>query len=123
MIIAAVLNAKEQILPIVEGDILRLYDTELKQFKDYENPALQVEEGKRGLTLQFAAGKGATAFAAPPQMFCEISYQKARTDKIQFYPIDELTTFGRFLQLLDIDQIQLNDQLAVQNIAPSKVLK
>lgn len=122
MIIAAALNEQEEIVPIVEGDVLRIYDADLKEFQDYPNPALQVEQGKRGKTLQFAEEKGAIAFVTPPQTFCELSYEKARKDQVQFYPIETSISFQQFLQLLENDEVQIEDELVEGNIAPSQVL-
>lgn len=122
MIIAAVLDLNEKILPIVEGSILRLYDTESKRFMDYENPALHVKEGRRGAALQFAEENGAIAFVTPPQTFCVLSYDKARKDKIQFYPIDKQLEFQEFQRLIENGQLQMTNILPDKDIAPSQVL-
>lgn len=40
MIIAAVLDERKFIVPIVEGKVLRIYNSKTKQVADYENPAV-----------------------------------------------------------------------------------
>ncbi|NEU32155.1 hypothetical protein GN156_15495 [bacterium LRH843] len=121
MIIAAVVDQNEKILPIVDGIILRLYDTESKQYRDYENPALHLKKGRRGATLRFAEEKGASAFVAPPQTFCELSYEKARKVGIQFYHLDEQIVFHVFLQLIESNQLHIKPELSNENIEPSNV--
>lgn len=121
MIIAAVIDKGENILPIVEGTILRIYNTNTKEHVDYENPALQLEEGKRGATLNFAEDKGVTAFVTPPQTFCERSYAKAKKDEIQFFHLEQKITFKEFQQLLDFNKLQIKNELPAQDIAPSGI--
>lgn len=50
MTIAMVLSGeKEIIVPIVEGEIIRLYDAETGNIKDFENPALKLQSEKEEL--------------------------------------------------------------------------
>jgi|SRR5690625_439057 len=121
MIIAAVINSEMDILPIVEGSILRLYNTETKEYIDYENPALHLKEGRRGATLSFAEEKGATAFVTPPQTFCQLSYAKAKKDGIQFYHLEQQITFKEFKELIDYNKLQIRNELPEEDIAPSGV--
>lgn len=121
MIIAAVVNDNEEILPIIDGTVVRLYNTSSKEYQDYENPALHLTEGRRGATLKFAEEKGATAFVAPPQTFCELSYAKARKDEIQFYHLDKEITFKAFQQLFENNELQIKNELPDQDIVPSGV--
>lgn len=121
MIIAAVLDKDENILPIVEGTVLRVYNTNTKEYVDYENPALHLEEGRRGATLNFSEEKGATAFVTPPQTFCELSYAKAKKDEIQFFQLEQKISFKDFQQLLDNNKLQIKNELPVQDIAPSGI--
>src|SRR5690625_5958693 len=111
MIIAAVVDEAEHILPIVDGTILRLYNINTKEYIDYENPALHLKEGRRGATLNFAEEKGATGFVTPPQTFCELSYAKAKKDKIQFYHLEQKITFKEFQHQLDNNKLQIKNKL------------
>jgi|SRR5690625_1337393 len=121
MIIAAVIDETEEILPIVDGTILRLYNTATKKHIDYENPALHLEMGRRGATLNFAEEKGVTAFVTPPQTFCERSYAKAKKDKIQFYHLTQEMTFKAFQQLLENNKLHLKSELPDEDIAPTSI--
>ncbi len=121
MIIAAVIDKAQKILPIVDGTILRLYNTDTKEYIDYENPALHLKEGRRGATLSFAEEKGATAFVTPPQTFCELSYAKAKKDEIQFFHLEQEITFKEFQALLDNNKLQIKNELPEEDIAPSGV--
>lgn len=120
MILAAVIDKDKNIVPIVEGVEIRIYNTETSEFQDFPNPALELKEGRRGATLHFAESKGATVFIAPPETFCELSYDKARKDQFKFYHLDFNWPFTRFEQKLKIGEIQLQDTLPKLEIVPSK---
>lgn len=119
MILAVVVDEKEQILPIVEGTILRIYDTESHQKQDFSNPAQHVTEGRRGATLRFAEEKGATVFVAPPNTFCELSYQAARKNNVNFLNILKNTNFKSFEESLVNKEIALQTFLPDEDIVPS----
>lgn len=120
MLVAAVLNEEDIILPIVEGSILRIYNTETQQKQDFPNPALGLTEGRRGATLRFAEEKGATIFVAPPNTFCELSYKAAQKDKVEFFNIAGNTSFQSFEQSLVNEQISIQTFLPDEEIVPSQ---
>jgi len=121
MIIAAVLDEKENIVPIVDGKILRLYNTNTKESSDFAHPALHLKEGKRGATLHFAEEKGATAFVTPPHTFCELSYAKAKQDDIQFYHLEQPVSFQEFKDLLVAHKLLIRNELPDEEIVPSGI--
>lgn len=114
MLVAAIIDEKEIILPIVEGTILRIYDTKTLQKKDYPNPALGLTEGRRGATLRFAEEKGTTIFVVPPNTFCELSYKAAQEDHVNFINIPAKTSFQSF------EQSFLNEEIIAQTFLPDK---
>ncbi|MEC1718048.1 hypothetical protein [Schinkia azotoformans] len=122
MIIAVVIDKDEKIVPIVEGEKIRIYDTETNKYQEFPNPALALEEGRRGATLKFAEQKGATAFAAPPQTFCELSYEKAIEDQIKFFQLPLGLFFSQFKEQVDQKRIDSKGVLPRNEIAPSFVL-
>lgn len=119
MLIAAVINEKNYIVPIIEGRTLRIFDSEKKTYEDYNNPANDLKEGRRGAALRFAEEKGATAFASPPQTFCELSYEKAKTDGVQFYPLEESITYDHFVQKVESNGLAIQTELSKDKVAPS----
>ena len=119
MLIAAVLNENEIILPIVEGTVLRIYDTERKVTEDFPNPANDLTEGRRGAALKFAEEKGAKVFVAPPNTFCELSYNKAKKDNIKFFHISQGLSFTSFEQALEKQEIQVQSFLPENEVVPS----
>ncbi len=119
MIIAAVVDSKDFIRPIIEGGRIRIYDTDTKEYTDYDNPANHLTEGRRGAALRFVKEKGATAFVSPPQTFCELSYNKAREDVVFFIPLEESVLFSEFQRLIDKEEFTLETELDLQNIVPS----
>lgn len=119
MLIAAVINEENIIVPIVEGSTLRIYDTEKKAYEDYDNPANHLKEGRRGAALRFAEEKGAFAFASPPQTFCELSYDKAKKDGIQFYQLEESVAYEKFIQKIEANELGSQTDLPEDEVAPS----
>lgn len=123
MIIAMVLEENERIVPIVEGKIVRFYDTESAQYEDIENPASLLKEGRRGATLKLVIEKGATTFVSPPETFCDLSYQKAKQEGIQFYHILTGLSFFEFEQLIKKAELRTESELPKEEIVPSIVSK
>jgi hypothetical protein len=119
MIIALVLDQDENILPIIDGTIIRIYDTESGKYQDYLNPALHLKEGRRGAVLRFAQEKGATVFASPPKTFCELSYAKAQENNIQFCQLHGQIKFDTFQELLNNGKVLIKNHLPAQEIVPS----
>lgn len=120
MIIAAILNDSNTILPIVEGTILRIYNTTTRQKKDFQNPALTLTEGRRGATLRFAEEQGATIFVSPPNTFCELSYTAAQKDDISFLHVEANTNFDTLEQSLLNEKYTVQATLPTHEIVPSK---
>ncbi|SDD26079.1 hypothetical protein SAMN05421663_108111 [Terribacillus halophilus] len=119
MKLAAVINEDNFIVPIVEGATLRIYETQTKQISDLENPAPKLKEGRRGAALALARQHGAEAFAAPPQTFCELSYEKAQQEEIVFYNLESPQPFDAFLVLLEQGAAVGEREIASEHVAPS----
>ena len=120
MLVAAVIDKNEIILPIIEGSSIRIFDTEANQFKDYPNPAADLKEGRRGAALRFAEEKGATVFASPPQTFCELSYQKAQDDQVLFFQLERELSFKQFQELVKTQSVRTQKELPAEVVVPSK---
>ncbi|WP_028392590.1 hypothetical protein [Bacillus cihuensis] len=121
MLVAAVIDLEEAIVPFIDGTVIRIYDTETAHYEDFRNPAIDVKEGRRGAVLQFAEEKGVIAFVAPPQTFCELSYKKAQADKVKFYHLTANVKFETFQKLLVHQLVKVQDALPADEIAPSYV--
>ncbi|MED4917484.1 MULTISPECIES: hypothetical protein [Geobacillus] len=119
MIIALVLDEQEQVVPIIDGVTVRLYDTNSHTYEDYPNPAQQQQEGRRSTVLRFATEKGATAFAAPPNTFCERSYTLAVEQHIQFYALEQPLPFQEFEQRWRNGLLSPSERLAAETIVDS----
>lgn len=118
-----VLGENEIIVPIVEGKIVRFYDTETTQYEDVENPASFLTEGRRGAVLKLAIENGVTTFVSPPETFCDLSYQKARQEGIQFFHILTGLPFFEFEQLIKKAELHTESELPKEEIVPSIVSK
>lgn len=121
MLIAVVIDKEENIVPIVEGKKVRIFNIETSEYQEFPNPALTLKEGRRGATLKFAEQEGATAFAAPPQTFCELSYEKALEDQIKFFNLPSVISFKQFKEQVDKKVIVVQETLPGNVIAPSFV--
>lgn len=119
MLIAVVLNEIKLIVPIVEGETIRIFDSEKSTYKDFENPAIHLKEGRRGAALKFAEEKGATAFVSPPQTFCELSYEKAKHDGIRFFQLEQTISYEQFVKKITSNQLGSQTELPENEIAPS----
>lgn len=119
MIFAAALNKANVIVPIVEGEILRIFNGQTNEYEDFFNPAQQLTAGRRGAALTVAEHKGVTAFVSPPETFCERSYDKARHVGIRFVPIASGVTFDEFLEQLKNNKLKLTSDLPSDEIVPS----
>lgn len=122
MLIAIVVDDDGCILPIVEGTVLRIYDTETGAYQDYSNPANDLTEGRRGAALQFAIDHGAEVFGAPPLTFCELSYKKARRESVAFLPLKPDTPFAEFQRSWPDLSRTIAGELPAGEIAPSHSL-
>lgn len=115
MKIAFILNKSEEIVPITEGTVLRVYDCLTKRYNDYPNPALEREQGKRSAALQFAIEHGARALAAPPETLCERSYKLALQEEMSFISLPGRVPFKQIIS----QPIGLTDHLPEIEIVPS----
>ena len=111
---AVVLNDEQVITPIVEGTIVRIVDGD--QFEDFENPALHLTEGRRGAVLRFVLAKGVKTFVAPPNTFCELSYNAALENEVNFIAIAANTTFSQFAASEKIIQSHLREEEVVPSV-------
>ncbi|WP_099364640.1 hypothetical protein [Fredinandcohnia onubensis] len=112
-------NDKETIVPIVEGEIARIYDTETGQFTDAPNPALGLKEGRRGATVNWMVNNGVKILCAPPGMLCELSYSKAQEKQLTFYRLEPSTKFITLQNQIKSGQLNLSETLPDNEVEPS----
>ncbi len=108
MKIAFVLNESEDIVPITEGIVLRVYDSSSKSY-------IEQKEGRRSAALQFAIKQGVHALAAPPETLCEQSYKFARKEQLSFISLPGPVPFNQIIS----QPLALTDQLPKKEISPS----
>ncbi|WNS78345.1 hypothetical protein RRU94_07760 [Domibacillus sp. DTU_2020_1001157_1_SI_ALB_TIR_016] len=121
MLVAVVIDQKENIVPIIDGSVIRVYNTETNTHEDFHNPAVDLTEGRRGAALSLAIDKGAAVFVAPPETFCELSYEKAKSQNIQFYRLNAYTSFQAFQALIQNQPLPFQNTLPEKEIVPSYV--
>lgn len=112
---------KEIIVPIVEGTVIRIYDTETRQHEDFENPALSLQSGKRGAVIRWLNERGINLLVAPPNTLCELSYEAAQKEEFHYYRVEAGTSFTNLQQLIDQNQLLLNTHLPESEIQPSHI--
>lgn len=120
MSVAVILDNQETILPIVEGSILRIYNPLTEEKEDFPNPAIGLVDGRRAAVLRFVAEKGVKTIVTPPHSFCEIAYETARKDEVNFIKVEANTTFETLQQLFAQNKIETQAVLPKEEILPSK---
>jgi hypothetical protein len=122
MIIAmAITGDQETIVPIIEGETIRLYDTETEQVSDFENPANNLTTGKRSAVIKWANNKGVKVLCSPPSMLCELSYDLARQEQFQYYRVKPHTSFSALQSLIKENGLELVAALPLNEIEPSVI--
>ena len=122
MTIAMVLSGeKEIIVPIVEGEVIRLYDIETGDVEDFENPALKLQSGKRGAVIRWLHDRGVKILCAPPSMLCELSYGAAQKENFCYYRIQNNISFSDLKGLIANNSLELTEELPGNEIEPSIV--
>jgi hypothetical protein len=122
MKIAMTLTGENEIIvPIVEGKVIRLYDVETGVIEDFENPALQVQSGKRGTVIGWLNERRVNLLCAPPKMLCELSYEAAQKEQFHYYRVEPETSFSDLKQLLADKELETTTKLPENEIEPSDV--
>lgn len=120
MNIAMVLSGdKEVIVPIVEGKFIRIFNAETGEIKDFENPALKLESGKRGGVIKWLNERSVHVLCAPPSTLCELSYGAAQKEKFLYYRIQKDTSFLELKALIANHSLALTEELPEHEIEPS----
>ncbi|WP_338448895.1 hypothetical protein R4Z09_22150 [Niallia oryzisoli] len=120
MKIAMVLSGEPEIIvPIVEGTVIRLYDTATGDVQDFENPALKLQSGKRGAVIKWLNESGVTILCAPPKMLCELSYEAAQKEDFQYYRITSGTSFSDLKKFITNNLLEITNELPEIEIEPS----
>ncbi|WP_026565761.1 hypothetical protein [Bacillus sp. UNC41MFS5] len=111
----------EMIVPIIEGDIIRLYDVETGERQDFENPATQFQTGKRGAVIRWLNERNINLLCAPPKMLCDLSYEAAQKEEFVYYRVQPGTSFSELKQLIDNHGLEITTELSANEIEPSNV--
>jgi predicted NUDIX family NTP pyrophosphohydrolase len=108
-------------VPIVDGVIARIYDTNTGICLDSPNPALGLTEGRGGATIKWMVQKEVKVLCAPPGTLCELSYSKDQEENLNFYRLDPETSFSTFEGKLQKQKIGFIDSLPKYEIELSVV--
>lgn len=120
MLIGMVLaKDKETIVPIVDGEFARVYNTESGEVVDSPNPALELSSGKRGATVKWMVEQGVKILCAPPGTLCELSYNRAQDEKLNFYRLEPETSFVTLKSNLESGNLSVVDALPNEEVEPS----
>lgn len=120
MLIGMVLSSDDKtIVPFIEGQTVRVFNTDSHQIKDAPNPALKLKEGKRGAVVNWFYEHGVELICSPPGTLCDLSYKNAQEKKMNFYRLNPGTTFSEFQTQLENGQISLEKSLPANEVNPS----
>lgn len=91
---AAVADDGNRILPLSDGPILKVLDTETMQSESYPNPGFPMTQGRRAAATDLLNEQQVQLVLAVPMTFCAISQEKARSYNMQFALLPEGTTWN-----------------------------
>ena len=98
MRIGAVLaEDRERIVPLPEGPIAAVIETETGEVTYLPNPALSVRQGRRAAVTRLFVDSGVKAVLAVPGAFCEHSHDLARRHGLEFIPVEPGTRLAQVL--------------------------
>jgi hypothetical protein len=99
MKVAAVISADGQtVMPLVEGPVIRIRDTDSGVETDVPNPAVSAQRARRMAALQELMHQDVTVVVNPPETFCAHSYQVAKDNELQFWNVPAGTTWESLWQ-------------------------
>ena len=112
-------GGNEILVPIVEGDFIRLFDTEIGVCEDFANPALQLQNGKRGAVIRWLNEKKVNLLCTLPSMLCELSYEAAQKEDFNYYRVEPGTSFLELKKALADNTLEITKNLPENEIEPS----
>lgn len=109
----------ELLVPIIEGEVIRIYDTETNEYEDFANPALTLQSGKRGAVIRWLNDRKINILCVPPKMLCELSYEAAQKENFTYFRVESGTSFSEFIKLLENNGLEITTTLPENEIEPS----
>ncbi len=90
MKVAAVIGEDgKTVVPLTDGGVIRILDTELGRTTEIRNPAISVQSGRRLVAVQELLSHGVRVVISPPRTFCSHSHQMAVKNGIRFWDVPE----------------------------------
>ncbi|RIV18826.1 hypothetical protein D2Q93_13630 [Alicyclobacillaceae bacterium I2511] len=90
MKVAAVMGVDgKTVVPLTDGGIIRIHDTELGTTTEVDNPAIAAQSGRRVVAVQELLAQGVGVVISPPRTFCTHSHQAAVRNGIRFWDVPE----------------------------------
>ena len=88
MKVAAVIAGDGQtVMPLLEGERIRIRNIDSKEEFEIENPGLSVAGGKRMVIVKALLELGVDTVVTPPESFCAHSYGVAKANEIRFWRV------------------------------------
>ncbi|WP_324716527.1 hypothetical protein U7230_14415 [Carboxydochorda subterranea] len=98
MRIGAVLDTdQDTIVPLPDGPIAAIADTDSGQVTHLPNPAQTVRQGRRAVVTRLFVDSGVKAVLAVPGTFCEHSHELAQRHHLEFIPVEAGTRLSQVL--------------------------
>lgn len=95
MRIGAAIREDGTIVPLSDGRMLIVYDTETAGEQRHVNPGYGLKEGRRAAATEFFRDQGVTLVCSVPQTFCPNSYETARSNGMRFLRLPEGATWNQ----------------------------
>ncbi len=95
MKVAAVITEDGQtVMPLVQGERIRIRDLESKEEFEIPNPALSATSGRRIAVVKALLENGVDTVISPPEAFCAHSYGVAKANELKFWRVSTGSTWN-----------------------------
>ena len=83
----------QTVVPLVNGDTIRIRDTESNEEYELQNPAMSVTSGRRIAVVKALLEHNVASVISPPEAFCAHSYGVATANEMNFWRVKEGSTW------------------------------
>lgn len=84
---AVITNDGQTVMPLVQGERIRIRDLESKEEFEIQNPAMSVTTGRRMAVVKALLENGVDTVISPPEAFCAHSYGVAKANELKFWRV------------------------------------
>ena len=91
---AVIADDGQTVMPLVQGDRIRIRDLGSKEEFEIPNPAMSVTSGRRIAVVKAMLEQGVNTVISPPEAFCAHSYGVAKANELSFWRVESGSTWN-----------------------------